>query len=262
MITLTQADPLRCRNWNDQFSCSSCSAFYATSNWAQVLQASFGCRPSYFLLPKDHEPAGVVPIMEIRNRLTGRSAVSLPSSTCCPSTLYGNHEAQDVVKALIEHGRSARWKYLDLRCACRLSEEWPVYKHFYGHVLDMTKGPDAVHAGFKRTVKQNIRKASKAGITVDTSHSLDSIDRYYRLHCVTRKRHGLLPQPYKLFKSIHKYVVSQGLGFVMLAKHDGKVVAGGLFFHCGTSVIYDHSASDSLRTSWISGILNFSPGSV
>jgi lipid II:glycine glycyltransferase (peptidoglycan interpeptide bridge formation enzyme) len=64
---------------------------------------------------------------------------------------------------------------------------------------------------------------------------------------LTRKEHGIPPQPYRFFEKIHEHVLAKDQGIVALAAHGGKVVAGAVFFHFGNKVIYKFGASD--RTS-------------
>jgi lipid II:glycine glycyltransferase (peptidoglycan interpeptide bridge formation enzyme) len=61
---------------------------------------------------------------------------------------------------------------------------------------------------------------------------------------MTRKEHGLPPQPYAFFKKIHEYIISKGRGIVVLASSNGKIIAGAMYFHFGDKAVYKYSASD------------------
>jgi CelD/BcsL family acetyltransferase involved in cellulose biosynthesis len=245
MIDLILAEPSKQPDWNAVLDDTPCSSFFATSNWANLLRETYGYRPHYIVANSENgEALGVVPIMEIRSCFTGRRGVSLPFSDCCSSLLYGGRHAGEIVDFLIDYGKQRRWKYLELRAVTALSEERPVYEEFRGHVLDMKDGLATVHARLKRTIRQNIKKASNSGVTVDVCDSLESVMQYYRLHCITRKRHGVPPQPFRFFRNLHKYLISQRGGLVVLAKRDQRPIAGGVFLSCGKGVIYKYSASD------------------
>ena len=71
-----------------------------------------------------------------------------------------------------------------------------------------------------------------------------SIDAFWKLNCLTRKNHGLPPQPIQFFKNIFKHVIAQGKGFVALALHRAKNVAGAVYFHWNKKAIYKYGASD------------------
>ena len=45
----------------------------------------------------------------------------------------------------------------------------------------------------------NIKKALKEGVEVQLHNSFESVKSFFKLNCMTRKRHGLPPQPFKFF---------------------------------------------------------------
>jgi hypothetical protein len=61
---------------------------------------------------------------------------------------------------------------------------------------------------------------------------------------LTRQRHGLPPQSLDFFLNIHKFVVSEKLGFVSVAAHGGKKIAASVYFFLGSRAIYKYGASD------------------
>jgi lipid II:glycine glycyltransferase (peptidoglycan interpeptide bridge formation enzyme) len=61
---------------------------------------------------------------------------------------------------------------------------------------------------------------------------------------MTRKEHGLPPQPYAFFKKIHEHVISKDHGIVMLASYRQRPIAGAIYFHFGSNAIYKYGASD------------------
>jgi Acetyltransferase (GNAT) domain len=81
-------------------------------------------------------------------------------------------------------------------------------------------------------------------LRVEFSDCLDSIRTFYALHCVTRRRHGLPPQPLRFFENVARYVLAQGHGFVATARWEAKPLAAGVFFHHGRKVFYKFGASD------------------
>lgn len=67
---------------------------------------------------------------------------------------------------------------------------------------------------------------------------------FFRLNCLTRKEHGLPPQPLKFFKKVYEHLISKGLGFIVLASYKGVNIAGAVCFHCGGKGIYKYGASE------------------
>ena len=84
----------------------------------------------------------------------------------------------------------------------------------------------------------------KEGVNVYISHSLESVNEFYRLNCMTRKEHGLPPQPFYFFKKVYDHVISKNLGMVVLASLDRECVAGAIYFHFGKKAVFKYGASD------------------
>jgi len=75
-------------------------------------------------------------------------------------------------------------------------------------------------------------------------NSLEGMEEFCRLNCMTRKQHGLPPQPFNFFKSIFNHVISKNLGNIILASKGGKNIAGAVFFQLGEKVLFKYGASD------------------
>ena len=101
-----------------------------------------------------------------------------------------------------------------------------------------------IFSNFRDSTRRNIRKAINEGVEVTINNSWESIKEFYRLNCLTRREHGLPPQPYYFFKKIYEHVISKDLGFVALATHGKKTIAGAVFFHLGEKALYKYGASD------------------
>ena len=53
---------------------------------------------------------------------------------------------------------------------------------------------------------------------VEIVRTAEGMGEFYKLHCYTRQKHGLPPQSFTFFENIHKYIISQSLGVVCLAR--------------------------------------------
>ena len=94
------------------------------------------------------------------------------------------------------------------------------------------------------SVRRGIRKAGATGLRVRFENSLESVKTYFVLHCRTRRRHGLPPQPWQFFANIQKHMLQRGLGFVATAYWENKAVSGAVFLHQGRRALYKFGASD------------------
>lgn len=115
---------------------------------------------------------------------------------------------------------------------------------YLGHTLDLTAGEEKIFSNFRDSTRRNIKKAINQGVEIRVSSDLKAVKEFCRLNSLTRKEHGLPPQPYHFFQKVFEYVLSKGLGFVVLASRDDQNIAGAVFFIVGDKAIYKYGASD------------------
>jgi lipid II:glycine glycyltransferase (peptidoglycan interpeptide bridge formation enzyme) len=145
---------------------------------------------------------------------------------------------------ILRYGRKAGWKYLELRGGASRLNDAPPYQSYMRHVLSIQGGEEKLFRGLKKGTKSNVRKAMHEGVLTSVSDSERDLREYYRLHCMTRKRHGVPPQPLSFFKAVHRNVISKGNGFIVLAEIHGRPISGAVYFHSGKKAIYKYGATD------------------
>jgi lipid II:glycine glycyltransferase (peptidoglycan interpeptide bridge formation enzyme) len=105
--------------------------------------------------------------------------------------------------------------------------------------------PEAVFRQFKRTqVQQPIRQAERAGVVVRRGEAWEHIGLFYQLHLQTRRRLGTPVQPLRFFRLLWERLITQGMGFVLLAYQQEQLLAGAVFLHWNKTLTYKYSASD------------------
>lgn len=237
-------DPTAYENWNEMLLATPGSSFFHTANWARVLQQSYGYRPLYFAKRNSGRLAALIPLMEVRSVLTGARGVSLPFTDYCEPILPDRCDGQELHDAIKDHARAARWKYVELRGGEALTPSQTPSSTFYRHVLDVSKPESALFASLRDSTKRNIKKAAKEGLTLAINQSSTALAEFYRLHGLTRQGHGVPVQPWHFFEQIYEHIIGKGLGNIVTAEHEGKVIAAAVYFHFGGHAIYKYGASD------------------
>lgn len=237
-------DPMTREDWDDLLGSSHESSFFHSRAWASVLHDAYRFVPKYFTAVEGSKLAALIPVFEASSFLTGIRGVSLPFTDYCQPITNGRVALKELLQPVIEHGRKSGWKYLELRASDAVLPEVTPSSQFYGHVLDLTAGEKKIHAKLRSSTQRNIKKAVQEGVKVEFARTLQAIGEFYRLNCLTRREHGLPPQPFKFFACVHDHVISRGKGFVALASHRGEVIAGCVYFHFGRNAIYKYGASD------------------
>ena len=178
---------------------------FHSAAWAKVLNRSYGHRPFYSRLSdRDQQPLAHVPLMELRSPITGRRGISLPFSDLCPPLTLGGCDFGEIRNTLSQLARERAWKYLEWRGEETQSSEAPsnaLPATFLGHSLNLSPGPESLIDQCSSSVRRALRKAERSDLTVKLERSEPAMRDFYRLHALTRRRHGLPPQPYRFFQT-------------------------------------------------------------
>jgi len=237
-------DPLEHAGWDSLLDAHPQTSVFHGTAWARVLRQTYGHTPIYICRFDGQRLAELLPIMEVSSRWSGRRGVSLPFTDFCLPLKAANQEGRALYQAAMETGRQRLWKYLECRSA---GDGWAGASPsltFYGHVIDLSAGVDDLFKGFDSAVRRGVRKAEAAGVKVDFSGNSEAIQTFYALHCRTRRRHGLPPQPFRFFENIQRCVLDAGQGFVATARLKYQPLAAAVFFCHGRQVLYKFGASD------------------
>jgi hypothetical protein len=239
-------NPLLVPDWDAQLSSihTQNRTIFHSASWAWVLNGAYGYEPVYFAAWAGQSLAGVVPFMEVNSRWSGRRGVSLPFTDSCESIGLGSPEFSRFLKQLDGHGRSRGWRYWEIRGGEGLIDKVQPSLQFYVHTLDLREGERAIFNKFDSSVRRAIRKAESSNVEVEITQSEVAMEKFYRLQCGTRQKHGLPPQPWSFFREIQRHLISKGLGFVAVASRGQIPLAASLYLFLDKHAIYKFGASD------------------
>jgi hypothetical protein len=284
-LELQIINPLDYPGWDELLLKTPNSSFFHSSHWTRVLNESYGYRPLYFSEIKGSRFVTLISMMEVRSILTGKRGVSLPFADYCELIINDKDSFQAALDRLIEYGKKAKWKSIELRTVNSLPHEFLPSSFYYGHTLNLSKDEtfmtqqaagnienpyraalplgapsispplvkgrkgglsdeNKIFSSFRDSTKRNIKKAIKEGVETNIYTSAEAVREFYRLNCLTRREHGLPPQTWSFFKNIHDYIIAMNLGFVALAAHRGKTIAGAVYFHLGNKALFKYGASE------------------
>ena len=257
--SIQAVNPLDEPGWDAMVLTHPGYTFFQSRAWAQVLHRTYGFQPVYFTARDGNRLLAQLPVMEVKSWLTGRRGVSLPFTDVCPPLTSDPILFPALLGEVKKYGASRRWKYLEWRgSGSHFGFENPGREpaalvpslSFHGHVISLTQSKDSLFQRFDSGVCRAIRKAERAGVKGEIANDLASVRVFYSLHCQTRRRHGLPPQPFSFFENIHREILSKNLGFVSLAKYREKPIAAAIFFHFGQKAVYKYGASDEGYQQW------------
>jgi Acetyltransferase (GNAT) domain len=241
---MQRVDPLTYRDWNEHVLATPHASIFHSTNWLRVLQASYGYQPYYFACFKGQQLTALLPFMEVKSWITGVRGVSLPFSDYCEPISDANTPYSEILAPVIMVARRQKWKSIEVRGGVDLLHGISPYTFYYRHLLRLQKDEAKMFSSLRSNYRARIRKARASDLTVTILRSSEAMTAYYRLHCLTRQRQGLPPQPACFFQRIQEHIIAKNFGFVALVSHKRNHVAGGVFFSFGHRVIYKFGATD------------------
>jgi CelD/BcsL family acetyltransferase involved in cellulose biosynthesis len=243
-MNATFLDPRSDAEWDRLVLTHSSSSFFHSSAWARVLTRTYGHRPFYLRLTSDDRTAALLPLMEVSSRLTGRRGVCLPFSDFAPPLVFSRGSERELLRCLGEIVRERKWRHAEIRGGLDHVQASPGSVTFHGHTLDLRGGEEIVFANLDSSTRRAIRKAQSSGLTIRVDDSGSALRDFYNLHALTRRRHGVPPQPWAFFRSIQEEILDCQLGFVVSARRADRCLAAAVYFNWGTSALYKFGASD------------------
>ncbi len=243
-MNLQIINPITYPGWDELVLSSKSYSFFHSAEWAKVLTESYHYTPLYFTIIKHGKLQFLMALMEVKSFLTDKRGVSLPFSDFSEPIIDGDVSFQDVFNHLIKLGRERNWKYIDIKGGKDLFVDMIASSNLYIHNLDLTQGEDQLLSQLRDSTRRNIQKAVRENVEVEICSSDDAMKEFCRLNCITRKKHGIPPQPRIFFHKLQEIIISKGFGFIALASYKKKVIAGAVFFHVGNKALFKYGASD------------------
>ena len=222
------------------------SSVFHTPEWLEALRRTYHYTPVAFIRGPTCGPAtsGMV-FCRVDSWLTGHRLVSLPFSDHCEPLA---HDAEEV-QALLSEARKAAsgLKYLEIRpCFGEFAAapDFRPYTRHCLHALDLTPTLDELYASFHRdSVQRKIRRAGREGLTLDEGRSDLLLQQFYELLLLTRRRHGLPPQPFAWFRNLVECFGDRLT--IRVARKGDRAIASILTLRHRETLVYKYGCSDA-----------------
>jgi hypothetical protein len=237
-------NPLLDPQWNRRILEQRGATFFHSAEWARVLAETYGYTPCYAVFKEAGRVSAILPMMEVRSLWKGTRGVCLPFTDECGPLLSTGVTFEDLIPPVREYGLRSAWKYLELRGSAETVPGAVQTDAFVVHQLALESGEAFKFQKLRDSTRRNIQKSLREGVEIEHLRTPDAMDAFYALHCRTRRRHGVPPQPVRFFRRIQKIVIEAGHGFVSLARFQGRWIAGAVYFRFGAHAIYKFGASD------------------
>lgn len=200
-------DPLADARWQEFIERRQDSSIFHTVAWLEAIRRTYGYGPVVFTssAPGEELRDGFL-FCEISTWLSGRRLVSVPFSDHTALLADDPASIPIVLSTLKQKIEKKLYRYIEIRPASQLNSiisGLGKAEVFYWHKLDLKQTQEALYRSFhKDCVQRKIRRAERENLTYEEGTSRDLIRRFYGLQLLTRRRHGLPPQPLSWFHNL------------------------------------------------------------
>jgi len=242
-------DPSADRRWDNFIANDHRGSIYQHSLWKDIVQSTYGYQPFYFVLEDSSgDLCGGMPFFLVKSWLTGIRLVSLSFSDYCDILIRDEEEITTIIKAVIEQSKLLRASMIEVR----LKNGKENFKDFNfsksacykDHILPLDEPLDVIRKKMSKGCRADIKSAQKSGITLEFGTTESDMKGFYNLYVVTRKRHGLIPEPYRFFKNVWQYLYPRNMLSLILAKEGSKTIAGVILLKYKNYAYFLMSSSD------------------
>jgi hypothetical protein len=200
-----ELDPLSDERWSTFIDSHPRSSVFHRREWLEALRTTYNYKPTAFTtIGPDTTLANAILFCQVDSWLTGSKRISLPFSDHCEPLAD-----PPLVKSILDDvcsGSSRQVKYTEIRPRSgelRPPSNWAEDDHFWLHTLDLSPDVQQLHASLhKDSIQRKIRRADREGVALENGRSEVLLRHFYDLMLMTRRRHGVPPQPFSWFRNL------------------------------------------------------------
>lgn len=238
-------DPLVDARWRRFLISRRDSSIFHTVGWLEALHLTYGYRPIVFTTSTGADLQDGLLFCEINSWLSGRRLVSIPFSDHA-ALLADTNSISTILSALKGRVEHKVWKYVEIRPTAELMyspQGLASSEIFYWHKLDLRKPLDSLYGSFhKDCVQRKIRRATREKLQYTEGTSDEFIKQFYGLFLLTRRRHGLPPQPISWFRNLAQRL--QDHFKIRVCSLDGVPIASIITLTHNRTMTYKYGGSD------------------
>src|SRR5918999_6200085 len=163
--------------WRQALAGDTSSSPAHSPEWFEVIRTAYGHDPQYLTAQDENGRTAVLPSFVVRCPVLGTVVTSMPFLDTGGPCGGSAHLATLLVRHLVEEARRIGARSVELRCTEPVDVGETPLQHKVNLVLGLTDA-DALWRKLDKTVRNQVRKAERAGLTVETG-GVDKLDEFY-----------------------------------------------------------------------------------
>jgi FemAB-related protein (PEP-CTERM system-associated) len=224
--------------WSEFLTRAEGATIFHDWRWGEVIEAAYGHRPAHLIARRGAAVVGVLPLIDVRSPLLGRSLISTAFTVGGGVVADDCDVARALCDAACDAGRALRANYVELRnnafsCGEGWTEKTGVYAAFEKR---LPSDPAEILGGIPRTRRAEIRKALRleADGALTIRHD-GAVDEFYRIYARSLRDHGTPVMPRRFIDLLADAFAREME--ISVVEHDGEPVAALASFRRGDRVM-------------------------
>jgi CelD/BcsL family acetyltransferase involved in cellulose biosynthesis len=237
-------DPLADTRWDELLARHPRASVFHSRGWLEALKRTYGFEPFVLTTTGEGPLENGLAVCRVKS-LMSRRLVSLPFSDHCDPLVDRPDDLSEMIEFLRAEVEQRRCRSFELRPRAPVGRPFRAADQTYClHTLDLSRPSSELFAGFHRSSgKQAIRRAEREGLTYEAGTSDALLASFYGLLRLTRRRHGLPPQPLAWFRNLVSSL--RDAVTIRLASKDGQPIASIMTLTFKKTMVYKYGGSDA-----------------
>ncbi len=191
-IEITRATSSEARCWDRYVEGHAEGGFFHLFGWGEVLEAAYGYEPHYLIARRAAKTVGVVPVVDVKAPLLGRSFISTAFTVGGGPLGDDGAVVAKLAAAVVEIGQAHGVRYIEFRSGETILDGWRQKNDAYANFVMSLPAGEEDHLGLiRRRRRAEIRKALAAEAAGQLSLRLDGdADEFYRFYATSLRNHG------------------------------------------------------------------------
>ena len=244
-----EINPLSDPRWTAFLESHPRSSIFHTTAWLEALRRTYDYTPRVFTTGAPGMPLtnGIV-FCHVNSWLTGSKLVSLPFSDHCEPLVEGAADLRALISGIRESSTgTGEFKHAEIRPLLLELEPYcggRPHRQYCFHMLDLRPRIEELYLRLhKDCVRRKIRRAEREHVVLYQGNSDELLEQFYQLLLVTRRRHGVPPQPLTWFRNLRDCFGTHLT--VRVARVANRPIASILTLRHKQTLTYKYGGSDS-----------------
>ena len=231
--------------WNRYLAHRGCGFVFHRTEWDRVF-ACYGLAPLRLVAMRSGRIVGVLPLVYQNSLVFGRRLTSLPWFDSAGVIADDVEATNALIDAALDIARNRRVSTTLLRQQDPLHGRVPSDSDKVLLRLQLERDPDALWRRFSPKVRNQVRKAEKAGLTFH-SGGMDLVLEFHAVYSENMRDLGSPPHSRRFFRSLMESFRDEAR--IHVVRHEGKAI--------GTGLVIENS--DTMEIPWASSLRSSSP---